>query len=555
MTTEQIEQTAADAVGGTDPAGFPPPGDLLAGAATLLTHGSALGREATRLATESVRITLGRSELGPTRGDRRFADPTWQENPAYRRLMQGYLATCRAVDNLVDTLDENDWAHTEAAKFVAEIVTSAAAPTNQLATNPAAVKRALETGGASLVRGVGHWAKDMLRNGGLPSTAKEGQYTVGTDLAVTPGRVVARDEVGELIRYSPTTEQVHERPTLVVPPPIGRFYFLDLAPGRSFVEHSVGRGIQTFLLSWRNPTKDQADWTIDTYAARVIEAIDEVRQVTGQDDVNLIGFCAGGILSTAALNKLGAEGRRPVNAAAFAVTLLDFGQRNPINTFGYAPVLSLASWNSRRHGIIDAKAMGSAFTWMRPDDLVWNYWVNNYLMGQDPPKFDVLAWNADGTALPAALHAQFLDIFEHNPLPVPSARTFLDTPYDLGTIDLPSFVVGAVNDHLTPWRGTYRTTQLLGGEDTTFVLSNAGHIASLVNPPGNPKASYFTGSGAGRLGADEWRAGAKQCTGSWWEIWADWTQDRSGALIDAPTDLGPVLAEAPGLYVRDLVSA
>ena len=278
---------------------------------------------------------------------------------------------------------------------------------------------------------------------------------------------------------------------LVVPPPIGRYYFLDLRPGRSFVEYSVSRGLQTFLLSWRNPGPDQADWDIDTYAERILTAIDAVREATGSEDVNVIGFCAGGILNTAVLNHLAAKGDDRVHTASYAVTLLDFGQSAPIGAFSGAKLLSLARWNSKRSGVISARAMGNAFTWMRPNDLVWNYWVNNYLMGEDPPVFDILSWNADGTNLPAALHRQFLDIFEHNPLPEQGAMEALGTPIDLRQVKVPTYVTGAINDHLTPWKGCYRTTQLMSGE-TTFALSNAGHIASLVNPPGNPKANYYT---------------------------------------------------------------
>ena len=308
------------------------------------------------------------------------------------------------------------------------------------------------------------------------------------------------------------------------------------------------------MLSWRNPTKDQSDWSLDTYAGRVLSAVDEVREITGQDSVNLIGFCAGGILSAVALNRLAASGERTVHSASYAVTLLDFGGENPINTFSSLPVLSLAKWSSKRKGVIDAHAMGSAFTWMRPNDLVWNYWVNNYLMGEDPPVFDILAWNADGTSLPARLHAQFLDIFGKNPLPMACARTYLDTPLDLRTIDVPTFVVGARNDHLTPWRGTYRTTELTSGP-STFVLSNAGHIASLVNPPGNPKASFLTGPAAGEVDADTWHEGAVQQPGSWWEPWVAWTVENAGADVPAPATLGskahPPMYDAPGRYVHD----
>jgi polyhydroxyalkanoate synthase len=312
------------------------------------------------------------------------------------------------------------------------------------------------------------------------------------------------------------------------------------------------------MLSWRNPTKEQADWSIDTYATRILSAIDDVREVTGAEDINLLGFCAGGILSTVVLNHLAARGDTRVHTASYAVTLLDWEGKYPIGVFKTAPVLSFAKWNSRRKGVIDAATMGSAFTWLRPNDMVWNYWVNNYLLGQDPPVFDILSWNADGTCLPARLHTQFLEIFGDNPLVTPGAADYLGTPMDVSTIDIPTFVMGAVNDHLTPWRGTYRTTEMTSGP-TTFVLSNAGHIAALVNPPSNPKASYFVGEDAGTVDADTWRENAEQKKGSWWQEWAGWTVTYSGAEVAAPKKLGspahPVLTAAPGLYVKDQVSS
>jgi polyhydroxyalkanoate synthase len=520
----------------------------------MLAQGSVVGQEAKALAEELIRIVAGTSGVEPKRGDARFRDPAWQDNAVFHRLEQAYLAACQASDNLVDTLEEKDWSHAQKARFLMGIVTSTAAPTNLLIANPAAMKRARDTRGASLAKGLTNWLSDVRGHGGMPSMAIPGALKVGEDLAVTPGGVISRDEVAEIIQYTPTTKQVYERPTLIVPPPISRFYFLDLAPGRSFAEYTVSRGIQTFMVSWRNPTKEQADWSMDTYAQRILSAIDEVREVTGSKDVNIIGFCAGGILNTVVLNHLAARGDTRVHSASYAVTLLDWSGDNPIAAFQAAPVISLAKWNSRRKGVIDAATMGSAFTWMRPNDLVWNYWVNNYLLGQDPPVFDILSWNADGTNLPAKLHEQFLDIFAENNMVDPGALEYLGTPLDLSSIKVPTFVMGALTDHLTPWRGTYRTTELTSGR-STYVLSNAGHIAGLVNPPGNPKASYFVGTRAGTVDADTWREKAKQKTGSWWEAWAEWTIKRSAAEVAAPKTLGskaqPVLAEAPGLYVRD----
>ena len=310
------------------------------------------------------------------------------------------------------------------------------------------------------------------------------------------------------------------------------------------------------MLSWRNPTAEQGRWDLDTYAAAVLPAIDTVRDITGSPDVNLIGFCAGGIIATTLLNHLAAAGDDRVHSMSYAVTLLDFGLRAPITAFSGRGLISFAGRRSRRKGIITSRQMGGAFTWMRPDDLVFNYWVNNYLMGEKPPAFDILAWNADGTNLPGALHNQFLDIFRDNILARPGELSVLGTPVSLETIKVPAFVTGAVADHLTPWKGCYRTTQLLSGP-STFVLSYSGHIASLVNPPGNPKAHYWTGGPPG-ADPDEWLAGADRQQGSWWEVWADWVSARSGERKAPPTELGseryPVLSPAPGLYVRDAVA-
>jgi polyhydroxyalkanoate synthase len=368
------------------------------------------------------------------------------------------------------------------------------------------------------------------------------------------GCVVSRDEVAELLQYSPTTETVFERPVLVVPPPIGRFYFLYLRPGRSFVEYSVSQGLQTFMMSWRNPQPQHGDWNLDIYAQRVSDAIDEVREITGCHDVNVIGFCAGGIITTALLNHMAAQGDTRVHSMSYAVTMLDFEHRAQLNAFAAPSLLRFAKSRSRRKGVITAREMGSAFTWMRPNDLVFNYVVNNYLMGRKPPAFDILAWNADGTNLPGALHGQFLDIFADNSFVGPKAMTVLGTPLKLGRITVPTFVSGAVADHLTPWKNCYRTTQLLSGE-SKFVLSSSGHIAALVNPPGNPNARYWEGAEPGP-DPDAWLEAATSKQGSWWEPWAAWVTERAGERIPASPQIGSdrhqVLGDAPGLYVRDL---
>jgi len=547
---------AAESVDGGEAVGIPSLQEAVGGLATALSQGTTVTGEAGRLGLELTRIAWGLSDVAPAKGDRRFADPAWTSNPVLRMLQQSYLASAEALDRIVAAMgDGRSDTRAEQARFAAKIVTSAAAPTNFLVSNPAAIKRAFDTGGMSIVRGLRNFVHDVRHNGGMPSMIEPDAFEVGRDLAVTPGAVVARDAVAEVLQYAPTAKTVFERPVLVVPPPIGRFYFLDLRPGRSFVEYAARRGLQMFLLSWRNPTAEQGSWDLDTYAERVLAAIDTVREVTGSPDVNLMGFCAGGIIATTLLNHLAAMSDDRVHSVSYAVTLLDFGLRAPITAFSGRGLIAFAGRRSRREGIITSRQMGSAFTWMRPDDLVFNYWVNNYLMGDKPPAFDILAWNADGTNLPGALHNQFLDIFRDNLLARPTELSLLGTPLHLQDIMVPAFVTGAVTDHLTPWKGCYRTTQLLSGP-STFVLSYSGHIASLVNPPGNPKAHYWTG---GPPGADpeQWLAGAERQQGSWWEAWAHWVTARAGERKSPPGELGseryPVLSPAPGLYVRDVV--
>lgn len=556
-TQAEIAQSAAEAAEGGEVVGIPSIGETLGGLASAFSHGNAVTREAVRLGGELARIAIGRSDIAPAKGDRRFADPAWSGNPVFQRIERGYLATAGAINNVVEEYSEkNAGPRAEQARFATTVLISALAPTNYLPTNPAALKRAFDTGGRSLARGLGHFVDDLRNNGGMPRMVDPDAFEVGRDLALTPGAVVQRDEMGEVLQYQPTTEQVSVRPLLIVPPMINRFYITDLRPGRSFVENAVKNGVSTFLISWRNPSAEQGEWNLDNYAQRLSDAIDTVRQISGSDDVNVIGFCAGGIVATTLLNHLAAIGDERVHSMSYGVTLLDFefGDRAQVTAFSSAHLLRFAQARSRRKGIISSRDLGAAFTWMRPDDLVWNYWVNNYLMGDKPPAFDVLAWNADGTNLPGALHCEFLEIFANNGLAKPGAITVLGTPIHLDRIKIPTFVTGAQTDHLTPWMGCYRTTQLLSGE-STFVLSYSGHIASLVNPPGNPKAYYWTG---GVPGPDprQWLATAEKHTGSWWEAWIEWLNTHRGGERPAPTQLGsevyPVLEPAPGRYVRDL---
>jgi polyhydroxyalkanoate synthase len=504
-----------------------------------------------KLYGEWARIMLGLGEREVPAKDPRFADPAWREHPLYRRLGQGYLAFCEAVDQLAE--NRSDWKGRERARFLSGVVTSTLAPTNTLLGNPAALKRAFETGGVSLVDGTKNMLGDIVHNKGMPSQVKPGAFKVGENLAATPGAVVFRNEMVELLQYQPATARVCEVPTLLIVPPIGKYYFMDLAPQRSFVEYAVSRGIPMFVTSWRNPTKEHAQWGLDEYVQTCLDLVDATSEIAKSGRINTLGMCAGGIITTLMLSVLASRGEAErVGAAAFGVMLLDFGREAPIQTFSAAPLLSMARKRSTSKGILPASNLASVFAWMRPNDLVWNYWANNYLMGKDPPAFDILAWSVDGTNLPAKLHGQFLDIFQHNPIVEPGGLTVLGEPIDVRRVKTDVFATGALTDHLTPWTVCYRSAQLFGGK-CTFVLSNSGHIASLVNPPGNPKASYWVGPEPG-LEPHAWQAQATKKTGTWWEVWADWTLARSGAMRPAPATLGsrrhPPLAAAPGSYVQ-----
>ena len=450
-----------------------------------------LGRTA-GLAGEALKITVGRSKVAPDRKDWRFTDATWSENAVYRRVMQYYLAWAESMGAMADSA-QLDWRASERARFFMGILVSAAAPTNTLVGNPAALKRVLETGGGSMVSGLGNLVDDVRHNGGMPSQVKRGALAIGTDLAATPGAVVYRDEVCEVLQFAPTTPEVRHRPLVMIPPQINKYYFMDLAPGRSFIEYaSAAASVLHDQLA--EPDARARRLGLRPVCRGSTEGDRRRSRCRRSDDVNVLGLCAGGILTAGVLNYLAHERDERVRTGHLrsnAAGLLVAGDRSGCSI---PPLLlAIARGRSRMRGGLDGPSLGSVFTWMRPNDLVWNYWVNNYLLGKDPPSFDILAWNSDATNLPAALHQQFLDIFEHNKLVNPGAFDRArrpGRPRTRSTVD--TYVTGATTDHLTPWKGCYRTTQLLGGP-STFILSNAGHIASLVNPPGNPKAHFFAG--------------------------------------------------------------
>ena len=337
------EEEALGLIEAGEAIGIPTTTLLLNGAAMTLAQPRSVAREARRLAGDTVRIVAGRSARAPAKGDRRFADPAWSQNPAFRRLCQEYLSLCESAGNLVDDLDHGrrSWQDTERARFVVNILMSALAPTNFLPTNPAALKRAFDTAGLSVAKGASQWWRDLRQNGGMPSQTDRSAFGVGLDLAVTPGAVVHRDELAEIIQYTPTTAVVRRQPVIIIPPPIGRYYFLDLRPGRSFVEHAVSRGLQLFMISWRNPDPALGGLGMDAYAARIRSAMDVVSEICDTPELSTIGFCAGGILMSTVLNHLAATDAGRVRAASFAVTLLDFDSRAALGAFRQTPAVKV----------------------------------------------------------------------------------------------------------------------------------------------------------------------------------------------------------------------
>jgi poly[(R)-3-hydroxyalkanoate] polymerase subunit PhaC len=503
-----------------------------------------------RTAGELVRIGRGKSQLAPAKADKRFRDPAWSGNRLLRSYMQAYLHFGSEVDGFVDNLDL-DGPNAERVRFLLGLAREALAPTNSLLTNPEALKRCIETGGGSLVKGARNLAGDLRHNHGMPSQVDLTPFKVGENLAVTPGAVIHRTEVFELIQYAPQAKQVHQRPLLVVPPQVNKYYALDLAPDRSMYQYALYRGFQVFGISWRNPTPAQREWGLDTYTKATLEAIDVVREVSGSPDVNLMGGCAGGMMVAILLSRLAALADDRVNAATLVVTLLDLDADAKMLLFATAPTLALARRASSRKGVLEGWQMAQIFAWLRPNDLVWNYWVNNYLAGRKPPAFDILAWNADTTRLPAKFHHQLLDIVSGNQLVHPGALEVLGMPVDMSRVTCDTYVAAGLTDHITPWQGCYQTTQLLSG-DSRFVLCSSGHIQTVVADPGHPRLGYFVNPETPADPAD-WLADAQRHEGSWWADWATWLATRSGPKKPAAAAIGseqfPPKEPAPGTYV------
>ena len=519
----------------------------------LARHPDRVARRARGLGSELARVVAGRSEVAPPKGDRRFADRGWHDNWLLHRLMQAYLALGDTVDELI-TDAELSWKAERQARFAAGNVLDALAPTNYPWSNPAVIREIVDTGAANLVRGARRFARDISRSPRLPATVDTTKFEVGRNLALTPGSVVLHTDVFELIQYQPQTEQVREVPLLFVPPTINKYYVLDLAPGRSMVEHLVAQGQQVFMLSWRNPDEAHGHFDLDTYAQAVAQARAAVAQITGQRAVHLNAVCSGGIITSGLLGHLAAAGKlSEVASLTLLVCALDNERAGTTSALTSREVAAAAIAESARKGYLDGRTLAGVFAWLRPNDLIWGYVVNNYLLGKNPPAFDILYWNQDTVRLAAGLHRDFIRLALDNSITRPGGLTTLATPVDLGAVDVDSYIVAGSNDHIVPWENAYRSTSLLGGE-SRFVLSTSGHIQALINPPSPESRSSYRVADDNPVDTDAWLQQAATKQGSWWTDYVEWLQARSGELKAAPKRLGSdeykATAKAPGTYVH-----
>jgi polyhydroxyalkanoate synthase subunit PhaC len=491
-------------------------------------------------------------DAASTHRDRRFATREWREQPYFALLKDAYLLYAGYLNELAE-LAQADSATKKRIEFMVRQYIDAIAPSNFLATNPDALKLALESGGASLAQGLSNLAADAQR--GRIAMTDESAFQVGINLAVTPGSVVYRNDLIELIQYAPTTKQVFRRPLVIIPPCINKYYILDLQPDNSFVRYAVDQGHTVFMVSWRNIPAALGALRWDDYLeAGVLTAIDQVRDITASKTVNALGFCIGGTLLACALAVLAVRRASPVASATFLTTMLDFTDPGDIGVYISRDSLAAREAKLRGGGRVQGSELASAFASLRANELVWNYVVGNYLKGQTPPAFDLLYWNGDSSNLPGPMYLDYVtNMYLDNRLREPDALTMCGRKIDLGRIALPAYIYASREDHIVPWRSGYRTVGLLGG-DPTFVLGASGHIAGVINPASKNRRDYWTNELL-TDDADDWLARAESRPGSWWPHWAAWLADYGGTRHPAPPSVGNArhrpLGAAPGAYVTE----
>jgi polyhydroxyalkanoate synthase len=490
----------------------------------------------------------------PEPGDRRFKDAAWDEDAVFDFLKQSYLVTARWLHGLVGEVDGLDPTTRDKVAFYTRQLTDAMAPTNFPATNPQVLRLAQETGGESLLRGLEHLLTDLERGRGQLkiSMTQEQAFKVGENIATTPGQVIFENELMQLIQYAPATDQVHRRPLLIVPPWINKFYILDLTPRNSFIRWAVAQGWTVFIVSWVNPGPELAHKGFADYMLEGPQAaLEAIERQTGEREATLIGYCIGGTLTACFLAWLAARDEDRVKAVTFFTTMLDFSEPGELGVFIDDRQLALIEERMAERGYLEARHMQQVFNMLRANDLIWSFVVNNYLLGREPMAFDLLYWNADSTRMPAMMHGFYLrEMYRSNRLVEPGGITLAGVPIDLRRIKVPAYFLSTREDHIAPWRATYRGSRLLGGT-VRFVLGGSGHIAGVVNPAESRKYGYWIGA---RRPADpeRWLEAAAYHEGSWWPDWSAWNARHGGGKV-APRDpaAGPLapIEPAPGRYV------
>jgi polyhydroxyalkanoate synthase subunit PhaC len=532
------------------------PAPALAG----LMDTSALTKAATDFWSDSVKLwqrflTPGEQPAPPTAPvkDKRFAAPEWREHPMFDLIRQSYLLIAEHMLKSVDLVEGVDEAQKEKLRFATRTVVDSMSPSNFAFTNPEVMKKTLETGGENLLRGLEHMLRDM-RQGQL-THVKQGAFEVGRNLATTPGKVVKRTPLYELIQYSPATPKVFETPIVIFPPWINRFYILDLTPEKSFIRWAVEQGLTVFMVSWKSADASMKDVIWDDYVAAQIDAIDTVRDLLGVESTHAIGYCVAGTTLAATLAVLAGRGEaEKVKSATFFTAQVDFARAGELKNFVDDEQLQMLE-SMAPEGFFDGRYMAATFNLLRGRDLIWNYVVSNYLLGNDYPQFDLLHWNGDTTNLPAKWHRSYLtELYRDNKLATPGAITVLGQPLDLGAIRTPTYVQAGREDHIAPAESVWKITDHFAGP-LRFVLAGSGHIAGVVNPPSAGKYQYWTNEG-GAKSLDEFVAGATETKGSWWPDWIGWIEERAPDKVDAKGARLPgegrlaALEDAPGSYVR-----
>ncbi len=496
--------------------------------------------------------------------DRRFATKDWASNPMAALTAQTYLLNARALMQLAESV-EGDAKTRQRIRFAVEQWVAASAPSNFLALNPEAQRRALDSKGESIAKGLRHLWQDIQQ--GRLSQTDESAFEVGRNVATTEGSVVFENEFFQLLEYKPLTKQVYERPLLMVPPCINKFYILDLQPENSLIRYAVSEGHRVFVVSWRNPDASMAQKTWDDYIEHAaIRAIDVVQEITGAKTINTLGFCVGGTILATALAVLAARGRQPAESVTLLTTLLDFSNTGILDIFIDEALVqvreaTLGPASPGGGNLLKGQELASTFSFLRPNDLVWNYVVGNYLKGETPPPFDLLYWNGDGTNLPGPMYCWYLrNTYLENRLVEPGSATTCGVPVDLGSFDAPVFIYASREDHIVPWDGAYLSTRALAGKKR-FVLGASGHIAGVINPPAKKKRNYWVTPANAALpkNASDWFETAQEKPGSWWPEWSGWLAGHAGKQVAAPRAPGnrqykPIEA-APGRYVKVKASA